>query len=198
MLTFVFICAPLLFVPGPTNTLLFSAGMLQGYRGAVGLVLAGLGGYGLAILAWSLLYDLLAGSFTASALIKIGCAVYLFRLAAGMWKTAWRPQENAKFIGPGTLFSSTLLNPKGFILASAIFPHGWYREWGSAIGHLLPFSAVLLAASAMWIAVGVFVNRRAKGVSQSALAGRFPAMVLGLFALYMLYSGVKDFPAAFA
>lgn len=198
MLTFVFICAPLLFVPGPTNTLLFSAGMLQGYRGAVGLVLAGLGGYGLAILAWSLLYDLLAGSFTASALIKIGCAVYLFRLAAGMWKTAWRPQENAKFIGPGTLFSSTLLNPKGFILASAIFPHGWYREWGSAIGHLLPFSAVLLAASAMWIAVGVFVNRRAKGLSQSALAGRFPAMVLGLFALYMLYSGVKDFPAAFA
>lgn len=198
MLTFVFICAPLLFVPGPTNTLLFSAGMLQGYRGAVGLVLAGLGGYGLAILAWSLLYDLLAGSFTASALIKIGCAVYLFRLAAGMWKTAWRPQENAKFIGPGMLFSSTLLNPKGFILASAIFPHGWYREWGSAIGHLLPFSAGLLAASAMWIAVGVFVNRRAKGVSQSALAGRFPAMVLGLFALYMLYSGVKDFPAAFA
>ncbi|WP_297206960.1 LysE family transporter [uncultured Pluralibacter sp.] len=198
MLTFVFICAPLLFVPGPTNTLLFSAGMLQGYRGAVGLVLAGLGGYGLAILAWSLLYDLLAGSFTASALIKIGCAVYLFRLAAGMWKTAWRSQENAKFIGPGMLFSSTLLNPKGFILASAIFPHGWYREWGSAIGHLLPFSAGLLAASAMWIAVGVFVNRRAKGLSQSALAGRFPAMVLGLFALYMLYSGVKDFPAAFA
>ena len=198
MLTFVFICAPLLFVPGPTNTLLFSAGMLQGYRGAVGLMLAGMGGYWLAVLAWSLLYDILAGSFAASSLIKIGCAVYLFRLAAGMWKTAWCPQENAKFIGPGTLFSSTLFNPKGFILASAIFPHGWYREWASVLEYLLPFSAALLAASVMWIAVGVLVNRQAKGLSQSALAGRFPALVLGLFALFMFYSGVKDFPAAFA
>ena len=198
MLTFVFICAPLLLVPGPTNTLLFSAGMLQGYRGAFGLVLAGLGGYGLAILAWSLLYDLLAGSFTASALIKMGCAVYLLRLAARMWKSAWRTQGNAGLIGPGTLFASTLLNPKGFILASAIFPRGWYREWGSALEYLLPFSAALLAASAMWVAVGVLVNRRARGLSQSALAGRFPALVLGLFAIYMLYSGVKDFPAAFA
>lgn len=198
MLTFVFICVPLLFVPGPTNTLLFSAGMIQGYCGAVRLMLAELGGYLMAISAWTLLYDVLAGSFTASALIKIGCAVYLFRLAAGMWRIAWRPQENTKLIGPGILFSSTLFNPKAFIFASAIFPYGWYSEWVSAIRYLVSFSTALLTASIMWITAGFLLSRQGRGVSQSVLAGRFPALALGLFALFMLYSGVKDLPAAFA
>lgn len=198
MFTFVFLCAPLLFVPGPTNTLLFSAGMIQGYRSSVRLMFAELGGYLLAISAWSLLCDVLAGSLTASVLIKIGCAIYLFRLAVGMWKTTWRPQESARFIGPGIVFSSTLFNPKAFIFASVIFPYSWYSEYAGAPKLLLAFSTTLLTASAMWISFGVLLSRQTGGLTQSAMAGRFPALALGLFALFMLYSGVKDFPAAFA
>src|SRR5690348_8878613 len=81
--------AVVLCTPGPTNTLLATAGLRQGYRRAMPLVSVELAGYVISISLWGFL--LFSTSHRLSwylPTVQSACAIYLGWLAMRMWQAS--------------------------------------------------------------------------------------------------------------
>jgi len=120
--------ALILVVPGPTNTLLLTAGYLRGIRRAAPLVAAEMVGYGLAISVWGFFLFALATHYPlVMPVARLSCALFIVLLALRVWRTpALAATGTASPITLRTMFTATLLNPKALIFASAVFPREVY------------------------------------------------------------------------
>ncbi len=102
----------LLLTPGPTNTLLFTAGLAEGPRSAFRLLGAELLAYLCAVLAYGfVLQPLLLSHPALTAALRITAALYLLLAAAKLWRSQTQ-LVTARMVTPSMVASATLLNPK--------------------------------------------------------------------------------------
>lgn len=186
-------CLALLIVPGPTNILLFGAGLARGSQMVGKALLAVCCGYAIAVSGWSLLCGMLFSHSPFFALaIKTACALYLFLLSFRAWRTVWSVGESQPLTTPRPIFTVTLLNPKAFIFASAMFP---LSLWGNGVGYLhliVPFSGLVALVSLVWISAGRLMGARLSQQNVKRLLGKGSALVLSAFAVVMMVNGLSQ------
>ena len=171
----------LLSTPGPTNTLLATAGANGGFRRSLPLLLGELAGYNISINAiGSLLASRIAGS-DARAALSLAAAAYLAITAVRLWRA---PIETHRItVSLRQVFIATLLNPKALVFALVIVP----MESPGAWRYLVSFSAMAVAIGALWIAFGKFAGRAA-GSRYLALVPKAASVALVGFAATLIAS----------
>ncbi len=172
----------ILATPGPTNTLLATAGAISGVRAAIPLVWAELAAYLLAIGLWGfLLAPAMAAAPWLSDVLRLACAAYLVHCAIRLWRSAGASVgAGGGAVDARRLFVATLLNPKALLFAVAIFPKEAFAGAGAFLAAGGLFAATLAPIGAAWIALGAAAaHRRAGG---SGLVQKLAAVVLAGFA----------------
>jgi len=177
--------AVILATPGPTNTLMATAGAVSGVRRSVHLLLAEVTAYLIAIYTIRLVAAPVLAQYPALAIaLKVTVALYLVYLAIKLWRRPIVIDETAKTITFPNVFVTTLLNPKALIFALTVFP----PETDLLLSRTLAFCALVLAAGGGWIVLGATL----KSIS-GARAGYIPrvaSVVLVGFAGFLIRSVV--------
>ncbi|GAA0571863.1 lysine transporter LysE [Caenispirillum bisanense] len=176
----------LLATPGPTNTLLATAGGTVGIRRALPLIGAEAAGYMIAICT----LGLVVGPAVAAA-PALGVAL---RLMVGVWLlvTAWRMWHKgaAMMASRGTVvtlrqvFVVTLLNPKAIIFALAVVPFGT----APVLPYLIGFCALTAVVATGWISAGALLGRAPAATGRHTVVPRVGAAVISVFGLLLVTS----------
>ncbi|MBJ6125887.1 LysE family translocator [Microvirga splendida] len=159
VLTFVPAVAAILATPGPTNTLLASAGAQAGFRHSLPLVPAELFGYALAIAGWGLFLEPASAALPwLKPALRLACAAYLVAVAWGLWSRAGEALGGSGF-GTRRVFTATLLNPKALLFAAVIFPEAAFRSSAAFLQAMAIFTAVIVPIAVAWIGFGSALSR---------------------------------------
>ena len=178
----------ILAIPGPTNSLLFVAGLSQGLTASLKLILAEVVAYTISIsLLMFVLEPTTRAHSTVNQLLHVVCSLYLAQMAVSLWRSGTQKADEAHPISFRRVFVTTLLNPKNLIFAFAIFP---LPRAGS--GELLPFLAVFWAVctgvAAGWIAAGSMLHSTGQSRLPLNWFYRGEACLLVGFAIVILIS----------
>jgi threonine/homoserine/homoserine lactone efflux protein len=174
---FVLAVLTLLGTPGPTNTLLATAGAMLGLRRALPLLAGELVGYAGAILAIRLVLAPILGSYPAlGAALKVAVAAFLVFTAVRMWRSNGINRREAS-ISLGDVLVTTLLNPKAAVLAIGVFP--------THSDHMLMlvglFGLIVPAVGLCWILLGQAISTTT-GRARQGLLKRIASGALLVFA----------------
>jgi threonine/homoserine/homoserine lactone efflux protein len=136
-------------VPGPTNTLLATAGAMGGVRRSLPLIPAEASSYLTTILTLGLLLKPIVLDVPHfAAMLQAAVAIYLLMLAFQLWRSSARILLVRRApITPTQVFVTTLLNPKGIVFALVVIPFSAPRVWP----YLFSFVLLCVAASLSWI-----------------------------------------------
>lgn len=182
---FILTVLTILGMPGPTNTLLATAGAATGWRRSWPLVLAEVGGYLTTVMLLGfVLGPVLAGSPIVSMGLRFAVGIYLFMLAWKLWDRGGADQAQAKAISFQQLFVATLLNPKAVIFALAVVPFDKPHVWI----YLLGFVAMVAMVGTCWLIVGDGAGRIARAGGKAQWVQRIGAAVVSIFALLIVAS----------
>jgi threonine/homoserine/homoserine lactone efflux protein len=172
---FLLAAVALLAAPGPTNTLLATAGAVGGLRGSIRQIAAALAAYTIAIAIYRLaLGPVIAAVPTIGTALKIAVALYVAWLAVRLWRSTTSIAERPP--GARDVFVATLLNPKGFVAALTLLPAG-----PAAPLYFAAFGLIVAAASAAWVMLGRGLSASV-GERHEHLLPRIAAVTLGGFA----------------
>lgn len=171
----------LLVTPGPTNTLLATAGAGRGVRGSAPLLAAELGGYLIAfILLRAVLGPVIAGHPGIEALLRLLAAAYLIHTALKLWSRGdMRPERH----GPITferVFTTTVLNPKAIIFAFTIVPQG--LDWITLLSWLAVLASMIVVIGSLWIVAGACLRHGLRDIVSPSIGYRMSALALFIFA----------------
>jgi threonine/homoserine/homoserine lactone efflux protein len=172
---FLLAAAALLAAPGPTNTLLATAGAERGLRDSLGLVGAALAAYLIAVAVYRFaLGQVLVAFPLLGAGLKVAVALYVAWLAVRLWRSSTvvdrRPVRGRE------VFVATLLNPKAFIAALTILPGG-----AGTLLYLPAFAAIVVVAATGWVLLGSAIAASA-GARHEHLIPRVASVALVGFA----------------
>jgi threonine/homoserine/homoserine lactone efflux protein len=118
-----------LVTPGPTNTLVATAGA-QRHRSAIPILTAELLGYLVTISSVRLaLLPLMDGHPAVVIAMKIVVILYLAYAATRLWRMHVAPEARNTAVSPGFIFLTTIINPKGLIFGIAVFPRHNPHLW---------------------------------------------------------------------
>ena len=177
---FILTALTILGLPGPTNTLLATAGAATGWRRSWRLVAAEAGGYLTTIMLLGfVLGPVLAGSPLIRLVLRCAVGLYLFMLAWKLWRRGAAGQVQAEAISFRQLFTATLLNPKAVIFALAVIPFGKPHVWA----YLLGFTAMVAVAGTCWLIAGEGAGRVARAGGKAHWVPRIGAACVSVFAL---------------
>ncbi|MBK0015668.1 LysE family translocator [Kosakonia sp. S42] len=184
-------CASLLFIPGPTNILIFNSGYNNGFKKAPSLVLSEWSGYIMSITLWSVA----AGFFFSTnawmdVVSRFICSLYLFVLSLKLWFSGRTENAIKLSIDSKTIFCTTFLNPKAFIFATIIFPVKITDDIYSYYEAMIRFTIVLLTASVFWICSGNLLKNETNGHSVKIVIRYLSVLTLMSFSVYIFYQGV--------
>ncbi|PTQ92511.1 threonine/homoserine/homoserine lactone efflux protein [Paraburkholderia sp. GV068] len=181
-----------LITPGPTNTLLASAGLRQGVRRSLPLIAAELAGYLVAISVWGRFLAQAAHALPwLPALLRVAAGTYIAWLAVDMWRAAVAlPDSTQKASGTLRLFLATLLNPKALLFAGTIFPAAAFVLWPAYLLSMLIFACLLAPIALAWIAFGAALGSGKLGWLDPAKIQRGASVVLGVFSLTLAWSAL--------
>jgi threonine/homoserine/homoserine lactone efflux protein len=169
--------------PGPTNTLLATAGATGGVRRSLPLVPAEAAGYSISILALGLVLGPAVTSAPALAgALRAAVGAYLLLLAVRLWRGGRAALATGALVTPGQVFLTTLLNPKAIVFALGIVPFGAPRVWPYLLGFLL----LLVSVAAGWIAAGAALGVAAGGRGWGGVVPRVGAAAVGAFAVLLM------------
>jgi threonine/homoserine/homoserine lactone efflux protein len=172
----------LLVTPGPTNTVMATAGAGP-RRSPVLLLLAELTGYlaiiWLARLALLPLIDLYP---PAGIAVKVVVILYLCFAAFRLWRNPIAVGTDAVAVGPRLVFFTTMLNPKGLIFAVAVFP----RDHPQLYAYFLAFAVLVGVCGLTWFSLGRGLSLIAG--SRASLLPRVAAIALLGFAAVLAIS----------
>jgi threonine/homoserine/homoserine lactone efflux protein len=178
--TFALGAIALLATPGPTNTLLATAGATRGIKASLPLLLAEAAGYVLAILGLRTLVGPLMATepVLANVLSAIVC-VYLVYLSWKLWRTSSLPVSTTSHISFGSVFVTTLLNPKAIVFAFTLLPGdvspAALAPWFSALIMLIAL------CGGCWISFGAALTKHAgEGPRMGYRAGAAALFTLAL------------------
>jgi threonine/homoserine/homoserine lactone efflux protein len=182
-----------LITPGPTNTLLATAGLRSGVRGAVPLIAAELAGYVVSISAWGRFLVHAAQTLPwLPSLLRAAAGAYIAWLAVSMWRAAVAlPHSTQRAGGARMLFVATLLNPKALLFASTIFPAIAFTQLPAYLFSLLVFACLAAPIALAWIALGAALGSGRLGWLSPARMQRGASIVLGVFALSIAWAAVR-------
>lgn len=172
----------LLFVPGPTNTLIATNGALLGWKSALRLLPAELVGYLCAILGWSLGLSLAARfvhSAASFAAIIAAAALLVSARKLWSWDMARQSRRGSRALD---IFIVTLCNPKALLFALTIVPHLREGDVPAALPYLAYLSLLILTIGSIWTLIGAGIARRFRHFASSRLFARLGAAVLVFFA----------------
>ncbi|MDV7479170.1 LysE family translocator [Acinetobacter baumannii] len=197
MMSFLFIglVVTILLTPGPTNTLLASAGIQAGVKHSLKLIPAEVIGYLIAITSWGVLLESVSHFIPwLPAILKLMSAGFILYLAFKLWITS---SEDIKLdrplITPKALFLATLLNPKALLFASAIFPHAAWEVPHLYFIHIVVFLTLITPIAFLWIMFGtVLISNKVTWLNQRNLQ-RIAAFILTFFAMPIGYSAISSF-----
>jgi threonine/homoserine/homoserine lactone efflux protein len=183
-------CAIVLLMPGPTNTLLATAGLRQGFRRSAHLGAAELAGYLVSISLWGLCFAHASRSLSwLPTILRIASSVYLVWLAVRLWLTASSIEtSNGRLIGARTLFSATVLNPKAILFAGSIFPPQAFTDLRTWIEAMAIFALLLGPIGCAWIAMGAAPRTGRLPYLRPARIQRFASIVVALFAGSLIWT----------
>ncbi|TDV39025.1 threonine/homoserine/homoserine lactone efflux protein [Paraburkholderia caballeronis] len=176
-------CATVLLMPGPTNTLLAAAGLRQGFRRSAHLTAAELAGYFVSITLWGICFTHASQSLSwLPKVLRIASGLYLAWLAIRLWLTASSIETStAAVIGPRTLFSATVFNPKAILFAGSIFPPDAFAKFAAWIEAMVIFTVLLIPIGCLWIAIGAAPRGGRLPLLRPALIQRCASVVVALF-----------------
>jgi threonine/homoserine/homoserine lactone efflux protein len=180
-------------MPGPTNTLLAAAGLRQGFLRSARLTGAELAGYLISITVWGRFLEQAAQAFPwLPAVVRVAASVYIAYLSIRMWRAAQTvPSAAQQVIGMRTLFVATLLNPKGILFASAIFPPAAFLTVSTYLVFMAMFAALLVPIGLMWVAFGASLgSQKIKWISPAQVQ-RGASVVLGIFSLSLAWAAFR-------
>jgi threonine/homoserine/homoserine lactone efflux protein len=188
-ISFFLACAAVLFVPGPTNTLLATSSAASGIRRSLPLPLAELGGYTTAIWTLALLVaPLVHASPIISIVLRLACGAYLVWSAVHLWREGSSALTSNKPVSFRRVFVTTLLNPKAVLFALVIIPYLGDRKFAAAAPYLAGHALMTLTASLCWIGFGAVIGAGAKTHVGAGVIRRTGASVLGLFGILLASS----------
>ena len=178
----------LLLAPGPTNTLLFRAGVLFGYRASWKLALVECLAYLLQVSVWgvALLY-LAAFSPWALKATQLAAACYLLYVSYKLWqrKNSTVDSGGDRFSGP-YFFWLTVMNPKGLLIVSFIAPANAFSTLTGYAGFMATLALVVIPVGSAWIVLG----SRFEGIQKAWLTplkiNRATSIAIGCFATLMV------------
>ena len=178
----------LLLAPGPTNTLLFRAGVLFGYRASWKLAFIECLAYLLQVSVWgmALLY-LAAYSPWALKATQLAAACYLLYVSYKLWqrKSSTIDATRDRFSGL-YFFWLTVMNPKGLLIVSFIAPVGAFATLPGYAGFMTTLALVVVPVGAAWIVLG----SRFEGVQKAWLTplriNRATSVAICCFATIMM------------
>ncbi|MEA3082879.1 MAG: hypothetical protein QOC89_576 [Paraburkholderia sp.] len=181
-----------LITPGPTNTLLAAAGLRQGVRLSWPLIAAELAGYLVSISVWGHFLVQAARALPwLPSLLRVAAGVYIAYLAVDMWRAAVAlPDSTQRPIGMRTLFVATLLNPKGLLFASTIFPAVAFAQVSAYATAMLMFASLLVPIALAWIAFGAALGSGRLGWLNPVKIQRGASIVLGVFSLSLAWAAL--------
>ncbi|WP_345891892.1 LysE family translocator [Burkholderia sp. Ap-962] len=193
MLKMSFYVSLVLIVPGPTNTLLLSAGLKAGIRDTWPLVGAEAAGYVVAISAWGFfLLTLVAGNTWMLSAIKLLSAGFIFFLALKMWSRGPKLREfSSGPVSTRDLFLATLTNPKALLFASTLFPlsaFGSASQFACTIG---VFLLVLVPIGIGWACLGGLLTSSRTWADRASTLLRCASLVLLMFSATLFYSAFR-------
>jgi len=175
---FAFACASLLATPGPTNTLLATAGAEVGWRRARYLLAAELSGYLLAITILRLVLGPVIASLPVFAFVLQGVVVvYVLHLAIALWRRGNVRLLTGQSITFQRVFLTTLLNPKGLIFAFTLIP--------AADGVLVRLGVLSVEIATIgfgWILLGSAFHASLQNAANAKIGYRVSAGMLALLA----------------
>lgn len=185
--------AAILLTPGPTNTLLAAAGLARGFQRAAPLVGFELAGYLTGITAWGLfLVSAQAVYPWIGIVVRIASSVYLAYVAVRIWCAAGEDVANRKEpIGPYALFVATLLNPKGLVFASTLFPAHAFEHLPGYLAAMAQFIGLLVPIAFVWIKFGAVLAGQRIGFINPERLQRTAALVIGVFSVSIVGSAVR-------
>ena len=197
MVSFMFIglVVTILLTPGPTNTLLASAGIQAGVKQSLKLIPAEVMGYLIAITSWGVLLESVSHFIPwLPALLKLISATFILYLAFKLWITSTNDIKlDSPLITPKALFVATLLNPKALLFASAIFPHAAWEVLHVYFVHIAIFLSLITPIAFLWIAFGtILISNKLTWLNQRNLQ-RTAAFILTFFAMPIGYSAISSF-----
>lgn len=178
----------LLLAPGPTNTLLFRAGVLFGYRASWTLAFVECLAYLLQVSVWgvALLY-LAAYSTGALKALQLAAACYLLYVSFKLWQ-----RKSSEVTATGDRFSGlyffwlTVMNPKGLLIVSFIAPLSAFTSLQGYVGFMATLALVVIPVGSAWIVLG----SRFEGGQQAWLTplkiNRATSVAIGCFATLMM------------
>ncbi|MCR4541426.1 threonine transporter RhtB [Pseudomonas sp. 18.1.10] len=178
----------LLLAPGPTNTLLFRAGVLFGYQASWKLAFIECLAYLLQVSVWgvALLY-LAAFSPWALKATQLAAACYLLYVSYTLWqrKNSTVDAGADRFSGP-YFFWLTVMNPKGLLIASFIAPANAFSTLQGYVGFMATLALVVIPVGSAWIVLG----SRFEGIQKTWLTplkiNRATSVAIGCFATIMM------------
>jgi len=169
--------------PGPTNTLLATAGATVGFRHALPVVAGESVGYLVSILALGLLVGPALAAAPGLALgLRLMVGAYLLWLAARLWQRGAVAVTAGQAVTTRQVFVTTLLNPKAIIFALGVVPFA-HPSWPV---YLLGFQGMLVAVAVAWIAVGALLGRAAAATGKARFVPRVGAAAVAAFALVLV------------
>jgi threonine/homoserine/homoserine lactone efflux protein len=173
----------LLSTPGPTNTLLATAGAGNGFRRSLPLLAAELSGYLLAILVLRTAVGPIVAAVPAFGVaLRVVVVLYLIHLALLLWRHG---ESELAAAGPITfrrVFVTTLLNPKAIIFAFTLLPPAAATDTAGFMPWLAALALQIFIVGGVWIAAGASLGRGFRGVVPAKLGYRASAAALVLLA----------------
>ncbi|WIW87902.1 hypothetical protein K3M67_13170 [Sphingobium sp. V4] len=150
----------LLLTPGPTNMLMALSGAQGGWRRTARLVPVEMAAYLAVVLPVAMLgTEVMADWPRLAQTVKLAAAAWALHLALALWRT---PMEGA--VAPAVdarrLFVTTLLNPKGLIVALALLPP---PRAPAFLPHVALFAASIFLCALFWTALGGQCGGRGDG-----------------------------------
>lgn len=194
-LAFFLACAAVLFVPGPTNTLLATSGAAGGFRRSLALPAAELIGYAISIWTLALLVTpIVDASPIVSLSLRGACGAYLIWSAIHLWREGSSALTSAEPVSFQRVLVTTLLNPKAALFALVIIPHLGQREFAAAAPYLLGHAVITISASLAWIGLGAAIGAGARSRLDPGIIRRVGASALGAFGLILSSSVLLAVP----
>ncbi len=171
-------------IPGPTNALLVSAGVVNGLRQTWPLIFWVLAGYGVAIAILVGARGLAFRNLPALEFaIRFAAGTYLLLLARYMWSATISESQVRSVIGAWQVFVTSLLNPKALVLAFLVFP-GTLTSVGAL--HVLIFMTMTVGVAGGWLAIGGSLSHATPKWIQLRLARAMAVVVAGFAVLTAL------------
>lgn len=179
-LQFILAVVLLLAVPGPTNTVMATAGATNRGEAPWPFMAAELVGYlSIIALARLVLLPLTEAFPLVGAGLKVVVVAYLLYAAFRLWRTRLVLTATSDRISGWLVYTTTVLNPKGLVFALTIIPKTHPALWAYFAG----FAILVLLIGCAWFMAGralVVVSGR-----RASLLPRLGALALTGFAAYL-------------